>query len=498
MSQLRKHAPHDLDPEDPWANDKLERRGVADYLTPVIASTEQPFVISLNSPYGTGKTYFIECWREDLKRQGFHSVYFNAWKTDFSQDALFAFISALKRQFKEVTDETIKKRISTQFSGLTKKASGLARSRVIPLVLKGLAQKALGEETVEELIEAVGTSEEDIASLVETLAEEGLRAQEVAEDSLAAFKDYLAKIVFEHTEAETERQKKKIIIFVDELDRCRPVYAVQVLECIKHLFSVDGLLFVLAVDDRQLQNAVASVYGPKIDGDEYLRKFIDWRYTLPRPSARAFARYLCERFQLSETGRFDGQGDFRALGALAEGFGIFAEGLGLSLRQQEQCFTQINLAVRSLGEQQVPYANVLGVLVVIRTVHAEEYYACCRGELDVDVLLNLLEPSVKGCDFGNFYGSWTKFKSIFHSWFLDEGSFTKIHAEFSRLADQHNKMQENGRVHEDANTVKSRLDYLGDVIGYFRSDRDRLNLLETSLARRVFGRIEGAAALSED
>ena len=101
MGHLQKHETPPSDPKDPWANDMLERKGVAEYLTPVIASINQPFVISLSAPYGTGKTYFLQCWQQDLQNQGFRAAYFNAWETDFLQNALFAFMAALKRQFEE-------------------------------------------------------------------------------------------------------------------------------------------------------------------------------------------------------------------------------------------------------------------------------------------------------------------------------------------------------------------------------------------------------------
>ena len=496
MSELRKHIQPIIEPEDPWASDSLERRKVAEYLTPVIASVGQPFVISLQSPYGTGKTFFIHCWRHDLRSQGYRTVYFNAWETDFSHDALFAFMVALKRQFEEAGTKKTKEKIRKRFTELAKRAGGLLRHRALPILLKGLARKSLGDETVKEVIEAFGASEEEVADLVGTIAEEGLHAQEMAETSLKAFKDYLQEVVNELTKAETDPKKKKIIVFVDELDRCRPTYAVEVLECIKHLFSVEGLVFVLAVDDSQLQNAIASVYGPNIDGDEYLRKFVDWRFNLPEPPARVFAKFLYQRFKLAETGKFNQQSDFYDLDALARGFGFFAEGLGLSLRQQEQCFTQINLAVRSLGERENPLADSLGCFAVVRSVFPDHYHACCKGEEDIESFIALLEPSLKSLSFRGFYGSWDKFKPIFHSWFIEEEEVLRLHAEQKQLEKEYNEIQDDARLHERGRKLKARLDYVSSIMEHFRWVNIQFHLSNTTLAKIIYQRLEGAVLIS--
>ena len=74
---------------------------------------------------------------------------------------------------------------------------------------------------------------------------------------------------------------KKIIFFIDELDRCRPDYAIETLETIKHFFDESNIVFVLATDDNRLQSSVNSVYGSEIANEDYLHKFIDIKFNLP-------------------------------------------------------------------------------------------------------------------------------------------------------------------------------------------------------------------------
>lgn len=71
------------------------------------------------------------------------------------------------------------------------------------------------------------------------------------------------KSVFEWVTAVTGIKQKELpaFIFIDELDRCRPSYAVEMLETIKHIFDISGVVFVVATDTEQLQHAVKVVYG---------------------------------------------------------------------------------------------------------------------------------------------------------------------------------------------------------------------------------------------
>ena len=152
--------------------------------------------------------------------QGFRAAYFNAWETDFSQNALFAFMSALKHQFEEGGTKKVKEKIQKRFTELAKRTGGFLRHQALPILLKGITRKAVGDDGVKEIVDAFGVSEDEITELVGGLAMEGLQAQEKAEESMDAFREYLQEIVEEFTEKEASPEKKKIIIFVNELDRC--------------------------------------------------------------------------------------------------------------------------------------------------------------------------------------------------------------------------------------------------------------------------------------
>src|SRR5690606_20239966 len=99
----------------------------------------------------------------------------------------------------------------------------------------------------------------------------------------------------------TTNDGKPLIFIVDELDRCRPDYAVSILEQIKHFCCVPNFVFVLSIDKEQLGCAIKGVYGSgDIDAEEYLRRFIDIEYSIPEPDVDVFYKYLYDYFKYDE------------------------------------------------------------------------------------------------------------------------------------------------------------------------------------------------------
>ncbi|MGK4057628.1 P-loop NTPase fold protein [Limosilactobacillus reuteri] len=86
---------------------------------------------------------------------------------------------------------------------------------------------------------------------------------------------------FNHVLSKLAPENGQLIIFIDELDRCKPTYAVQLLERIKHYFSNPKISFIFSVDISQLQNTIKRYYGPQFDGIQYLDRFFDLVITLP-------------------------------------------------------------------------------------------------------------------------------------------------------------------------------------------------------------------------
>jgi hypothetical protein len=169
-----------------------------------------------------------------------------------------------------------------------------------------------------------------------------------------------------------------------------------VLEQVKHLFAVEGIVFVLAVDKGQLENAVKGYYGSaELNASEYLRRFIDLEFTLPEPSIRDFCSHLFTKYdfksffhsktRLQYEGYKDDTENF-----LHMCFLLFEHG-HLSLRQQEKIFIHARIAVMMANPGLHLFPAVFVFLVFLKFVHPQIYQQIQRLALSPSEMLQALQ-----------------------------------------------------------------------------------------------------------
>lgn len=336
------------DGSDPFVNCKLDRKKYAEVLTTMVTTYSDGFVLAINNKWGTGKSTFLEMWKQQLKNEGFQTLYFNAWENDFQPEVMVALLAELK----ELQDKG-----KSNFNSLVKSGATFL-NKATPIITKGIISKAVGDKAVGELVEVVteltaGELKKQIDSFTD------------AKRGVVDFRESLEKYV------EKVNNDKPVVFIIDELDRCRPNYSVSVLEEIKHLFSVPGIVFVLSIDKVQLGHAIRGVYGSEqIDSDEYLRRFIDIEYALPDPPTDLFVDYLYDyfdfknffsnEFRLKHPSLND---DKHILLAFAK---TLFEKSKLTLRQQSGIMAQSRLATKSFELNSYAIPNLLIFLVYCR------------------------------------------------------------------------------------------------------------------------------------
>lgn len=191
---------------------------------------------------------------------------------------------------------------------------------------------------------------------------------------------------------------KQLIIFVDELDRCRPDYAVQMLERIKHFFAIDNIVFVLSVDKTVLCKSIRAVYGGlDINTGAYLRRFIDLDFDLPQPRPHDFIKMLYERHKLNEyCSTYDNY--------LAKTFGTKTDNNAVLLDSIISCFTpaqhslrdiekymaRLNIIVRSLDPDNDPM-YLAAYLLYLHMFYLDVYQNFRTQRYEVKELWNTLE-----------------------------------------------------------------------------------------------------------
>ncbi|NWF63405.1 MAG: hypothetical protein HXY38_03780 [Chloroflexi bacterium] len=144
------------------------------------------------------------------------------------------------------------------------------------------------------------------------------------------------------------------------------------LERIKQIFSIEGIVFILGIDRTQLEQAVKAAHGDGIDTDGYLRRFVHFNVNLPEPTVEKYCKFLFERFKLQEvfskrrTGPEESESLMRAFVSLAKTYHF-------SLRVIEQCFTKINLVLRTTPTSERIFPFLLALLVAIKTEKPASY-----------------------------------------------------------------------------------------------------------------------------
>lgn len=369
--------------DDPFATDKLKRGHCAEVLTQFISAVETPFVLALDSPWGTGKTTFLEMWMRYLRKRDFHCLSFNAWEHDYSGDPLLSFIGELGEvlRLKNIEKASLSK--AKQHFESVKKYGGIITKRAIPVAIK-LATAGI--------IDTDNLTEDALSSLAEKLANEKIEEYENEKKTVIGFKESLSKLVVQ-IQSSNEKGPKPLIFFIDELDRCRPTYTIELLEKIKHFFTVDGIIFILAIDKIQIVHSIRAVYGADFGAVGYLRRFIDHEYSFPEPPIEDFCHFLVDRFEFQPYFQKRQGGDDQRINLVAV-FSRLATGLGFSLRVVEQCFGQFSIALKTIHEQAVLDEFLLASLVALKFDNKELYLDFIKGRTDGRAVVEHLSKKI--------------------------------------------------------------------------------------------------------
>lgn len=283
---LGKCQPIEIDADNPFKNDALGRKENIENLTQFITSFEQSIVLCIDGGWGQGKTTFIKMWQQYLKKRNITTIYFNAWESDYTDDALIALIGEISLSIEKlkVQDKTKAEKIIAPIYKYAAKFAKAVAPSAANLSIKAISG---GLTNADELAKTLG-------ALGESLVKEQIKKYEESRRTLSKFKEELSKLAKCYAGGD---KQKPLVIFIDELDRCRPDFAIEVLEKAKHLFNVDNIIFVLATDKTQLGHSIRAVYGQGLDVNGYLRRFIDFDYLLPL-SKQLYIAYLIDKFSL--------------------------------------------------------------------------------------------------------------------------------------------------------------------------------------------------------
>lgn len=345
---------------DGFEKDVLNRERFGKALTNLIASSTEELVISLDGHWGEGKTTFVKMWQGHLQERKIASIYIDAFEIDYTDDAFLSIASAITSYETQNSINVSSK--NTDFKENAKKMGIHLFSWATKIAVKTTTLGIIDTADVDILKEGINKDiATDASNTLATFIDERLSSHSKEIELIKRFRLSLSKL----PTTLKNNSSNRLVIIIDELDRCKPTFAVEILEKIKHLFSVKNITFVLVMHKQQLEEAIKCVYGNGIDASTYLQKFINIETFIPKKVSgekgqfntdiEAYIRQLIVLHDMAST---EGMAIIDSLSPLAQHF-------SLSLRQLEKIFTNIAIIYSTLEEN---YPKIFEVIVFVSVV----------------------------------------------------------------------------------------------------------------------------------
>ena len=350
---------------DPFKYDLLDRRDQVEVLTNVLGAIEGPCTLTIDAPWGAGKTTFINIWSQYLRNKGFPVVSFNAWETDFSDDPFIALSEELSKGLKEFK----KPGFGDQFERFKGASLEIARRAIPGLIRVGTA----GIADVNPLIE------QEAGQLLSSIAQERISAYSASNETVNEFRESLEELAESLSE---DRDGMPLVVVIDELDRCRPSYAVQLPEIANHLFVVDHVIYVLAVNRSELAHSVSALYGSNFDAIGYLGRFFDIDLRLADPDRQRFMDATLDALQVNDF--FSRTKDREAQSNQAEireMLKLFFGSPSLSIRTIGKSLHRLGLLLASMRSDRRLFVFGAVVSLIVRTIDVNLYQKLIRGDV---------------------------------------------------------------------------------------------------------------------
>lgn len=366
-----------VEDSDGFRNDVLQRQQFGDALSNLVTRSTDELVISLDGKWGEGKTTFVKMWQGLLKEKGIPSIYIDAFQNDYTEDAFISIASAITSYVDQHFAESQKK---SAFKDKAKKVGVRLLSWTAKIGIKAATLGIIKESDIDALSDIGDDVAADTSETIADLVKERLNAHSKETELIQSFRESLSDLPANLMDNSSGR----LVIVIDELDRCKPSFAVEMLEKIKHLFSVKNVVFLLVMHKQQLEEAIRSVYGNNIDAHTYLQKFINVETSIPKRVTDRYSNdielYIKKLLQLHEITTWgDDRNIVDCLIPLAQHF-------NLSLRQLEKVFTNLAIIYGTSGENHLRLVPIIVFIAVVKVVNPNVFGNLLLGRISFSTL----------------------------------------------------------------------------------------------------------------
>lgn len=300
MAQNRKDNYQDnefVEKNEPFKNDLLGRKDIAQLWQDTLLKSGKHFVMAVDASWGMGKSYFARNWECKLLNDDYKVCYIDAFEYDFTDDPFMTITSNLIeafefkdldevanklnvfiRTFKNQTLENMPLLVEGGMQVLINQAAPVLNTSIVNSILKCL--KGITKIFTKSIQESSKTTMNPMDKVVDkdknysqVLLEFKNLLKEKTAELVEQTRQATVGEIIENNSNTIKQDTKPLIVIVDELDRCKPTYAIEFLEKLKHLFDIDNMIFILFINEKELASAISHTYG--VNGSSYIGKFIN-------------------------------------------------------------------------------------------------------------------------------------------------------------------------------------------------------------------------------
>ena len=295
---------------DSKSNEKLNGTPTPNAIKKKTNTDNQSFIIAISGAWGSGKTTFVKMLidvltKEEMPEQDNNTneftkshkideddvAYFDAWKNDFDARPIIQFAQFVTSVCTKDKHVDAKQTDAEQADAEQTDAEQTD------------AEQTDAEQTDAEQTDAEQNFNSLLSGLYSHIYGDGVKSSDTkkiddkkTDMPIIQLMEQIQNDLKKYIE---EPKHRTIVIVIDELDRCKPTFAIDLLEIVKHLFNVKGIVFIFALDMHQLQHSVKRVYGIDFDAIGYLERFFDYTTLLPQGNIRSLFFKTLQEFDIS-------------------------------------------------------------------------------------------------------------------------------------------------------------------------------------------------------
>lgn len=280
----------------PFDNDLLGRKDIAQLWQDTLLKSGKHFVMAVDASWGMGKSYFARNWECKLLNDDYKVCYIDAFEYDFTDDPFMTITSNLIeafefkdldevanklnvfiRTFKNQTLENMPLLVEGGMQVLINQAAPVLNTSIVNSILKYFRViTKIFTKSIQESSKATMNPMDKVVDKDKNYSQVLLEFKNLLKEKTAELVEQTRQAtvgeIIENNSNTIKQDTKPLIVIVDELDRCKPTYAIEFLEKLKHLFDISNMIFILFINEDELAKAISHSYG--VDGKNYLGKFI--------------------------------------------------------------------------------------------------------------------------------------------------------------------------------------------------------------------------------